>query len=192
MIVEVSGTAPDPAWVSISAPGWTSVFLTWDIGGSVDAGVPKLVRRRIASALGSESRVVYLANAIGKQSATSWSQTSAGNWNLNLRATNQMVRGGSSRLVGLVCTREADVIAEMFDQIGFDWTLRGQLGLLFPPTDDCGDVDAHQVLSALSGDPPRHFPEGCMGVLRPGTDGDFAEVTGPQALCSKIEARLLV
>ncbi len=167
------------------------MFLTWDDGGAVDAGVPEPVQERIASALGSLSRVVYLACPIGQQPDTAWSQTSAGHWNCSLRATDQMLRRGSSRLVGLVCTREARVIAGMFDQIGFDWTSRGQLGLLFHPADDCGGVDPFQVLNTLSDDPPLRFPDGCIGVLRPGTDGGFAELAGPQALCAAVAARFV-
>ena len=135
--IAASQKAPDPAWVAMRIPGWISVYLTWDVSGAVDAGIPAEVQSQLAAALGAVSRVVYLASADGKPSGISWSKSDDESWSLSLRAANEMVRRGSSRMVGLVCTRTPDVIAEMFDQTGFDWSLRGQLGLLFAPESDC-------------------------------------------------------
>ena len=53
---------------------------------------------------------------------------------------------------------------------------RGQCVFLFEPEGLPRSVDAASIVVALQRDPPGPLPNHCQGYLRPGTDGDFAEL----------------
>jgi hypothetical protein len=58
----------------------------------------------------------------------------------------------------------------------FDWNLRAELAWLFPRGGHPPQVDPSELDALLEADPPSALPPRAIGLFRPGTDGDFAEL----------------
>ncbi|WP_191083099.1 hypothetical protein [Roseococcus microcysteis] len=158
--VTLAEQPPDPGWRPLSLPGWRCDHLLWPRRADGEAGPPEATVAALAAALGAVADTLFLAEA------SQAPHRLAAPWSLR--------RQGAPAAIGLVQTRDPAVIATLFDQPGFDWTQRGQMVWLFPPdAPPCADAD---ILAAMAEDPPGTLPAACTGLLRPGTDGDFAEL----------------
>lgn len=168
--------APDPGWRSLALPGWRCDHLLWPRRADGEAGPPAATVAALAAALGAVAETLFLAEAsqAPRRLAAPWS----------------LRRQGAPAAIGLVRTRDPALIATLFDQPGFDWTQRGQMVWLFPPDAPlCADAE---ILATLADDPPEALPAACTGLLRPGTDGDFAELaTRDAALRAALLAALV-
>lgn len=158
--VIIRAAAPDPTWRAPAWPGWSGAYLDWEPRDDGEAGLPDAAIQRLAAALAAAALVVFpAAVAAGPATAVPW----------------LLRRHGAPARARVVRSRDPGEIATLFDQTGFDWTQRGQLVLLFDPATPPAAV-APELLFAAMADPDSPPPAPCAGVLRPGTDGDFAEL----------------
>lgn len=158
--ITLADLPPDARWRPLNQPGWRCDYLLWPHRADGEAGPAGSAIMALAAALGAMADTLFLAEA------TQAPRRLAAPWSLR--------RQGAPAAIGLVRTRDPVVIATLFDQAGFDWTQRGQMVWLFPPdAPPCADVE---ILATMDQDPPAALPSACTGLLRPGTDGDFAEL----------------
>ncbi len=169
----LAANAPDPAWHKASCwPGGSTTYVIWD---AVDENetVPPTVRAAIATALWTLGPAVFLGG-VGAAGSNEWKE-SDGSWT----GVSQRLRDRILRKPGLrfIATRNTKIIETLFDQQGFDWNLRGQMVFVLEGAhvikSPNGSPD--NFAACLKSDPPQHAPRGCIAILRPGTDGGFAE-----------------
>jgi len=183
---------PDPGWQPVTLPGWRVAFLGWPLREDGEAGLPDACAKRLASGLGAGALVAFLAAAGPTLATARWTQDGAGTWSISATGSGLFRRRGAPARCRVVASRDPAVIASLFDQPGFDWTQRGQLVFLLPPCDGAPPLTPAEVFDAMADDPPRRPPAACIGLMRPGTDGDFAELATRDAdLIAAVAARFV-
>jgi uncharacterized protein YqcC (DUF446 family) len=127
----------------------------------------------IATALCHLGFVVFLGGP-GSSISNDWRQIDGGWAGVSRGLLDWISRKPTLRLMA---SREPRIIETLFDQQGFDWNLRGQLVFVLGDNDTIERATASpdNFATCLQSDPPRRAPQGCIALLRPGTDGDFAE-----------------
>lgn len=188
--VSVSDAPPDPTWRKASCwPNGATTYLVWETGGDDETVAPE-IRLAIATALCTMGHVVFLGGP-GCEPSNQWQSVDGGWVGVSKGRFGWLSRKPEFRFVA---SRDLHVVKTLFDQVGFDWNLRGQAAFVLdddgtgrPPADPPNDFAA-----SLTTDPPRHAPRDCIAILRPGTDGDFAEVhVASQHILAEFERRLM-
>jgi hypothetical protein len=156
-------------WLS----GGATTYVIWDPSDE-DGTVPIEVSAVVATALCELGSVAFLGGP-GALTSNSWQRLGEAWVGVSRRPFDWLSRKPSPRFI---VSRDIRTIEGLFDQPGFDWTLRGQMAFLLEVDDfvNPAPVASPDALAAcLEFDPPRRAPTGCIAILRPGTDGDFAE-----------------
>jgi hypothetical protein len=174
-VIAVSKIPDDPFWEQQPSPGVEIFYLNWPLREDGEAGPQNAVTESIARAVVAGGAAVFLG-AGSHTPTTDWVATGPGTWVIDADADWPLRRLGMPRIVSLTCTTDATIARTLFDQASFQWHQRGQCVFLFGTDDVPRSVDAAAILRALKTDPPAPLPDLCHGFVRPGTDGDFAEV----------------
>lgn len=175
--VSVVEAAPDPGWRPLELPGWDTAYLVWPPRADGEAGVPPSVAAALAEALSRCTTVVFLGGEGDRQAGEGWQEAGPSTWTTAAPVPWTLRRQGAGWRAGLVCSRDPAVVATLFEQEGFDWTQCGQVAFLLHLGARCGDIEPKAVFAAMKESPPHVLPDACIGLMRPGTDGDFAELT---------------
>lgn len=177
-IIEISDRSPDPTWPRPAIDGVRVDYLVWSASPvAIDAGVPDEVAQRLGVALCAAADVLFLGGpAADLVPDPAWRACAVGTWCAAVRLPLRLRTPLRRRDIPLTFTRRPDVLAGAFDAPGFSWDLRGQTIWLFDPGSAPPRIDAAALDSGLDQDPPVALPFGSVGLLRPGTDGDFAEL----------------
>jgi len=173
MKVSLTEASPDPAWRKASCwPDGATTYVIWEATAANGNLAPR-VRTTIAAALCNLGLVVFLGGP-GGVTSNEWRQIDGGWAGGSPWRLGRLLRKSSLRFMA---SRDVKVVETLFDQPGFDWSLRGQAAYILenhdttkPPMDY---PDSFAV--SLQSDPPQRAPPSCIAILRPGTDGDFAE-----------------
>ncbi|WP_395699033.1 hypothetical protein [Aquabacterium sp.] len=166
-------------------PHW---LIGWPPAGRIDAIVPTVVRRVLTGALTSLAPLAFLA-----------SSASGGDKPFDGSSTLADLGRSIARRVGLAspspaCWRQEAAAKDaeaVFDQHGFDWALRAQLGLVCPAVSDL-PTPSKEFVDAILGERwadqlPALVGRGVLAMLRPGVDGDVALLV---AATPAVEARI--
>lgn len=167
-------SAPDPTWQPLPLPGWSSAFLTWPPRADGEAGPPPATIARIAEILAASAPALFLATGPDQAPETPWTQAGTATQQRIATTSGTLRRQGAPPRLRLVLTQDTATLAGAFDQPGFDWTQRGQLILLLEPAASL--PPPADIFATMASDPPDTLPPTCIALLRPGTDGDFAEL----------------
>ncbi len=140
-------------------------FCTWIVEPwPEDAGVDPQVTRVLAESLSAWS-VLFLGGPSCESRSNTWHRVS--------EVTS--VASLKSNISRLCWTRDTALIRTMFDQAGFDWSQRTQFGLLFPTDTKVETLEPKIVAKAIADEAIDSISQ-AVGYLRPGDDGDFAEL----------------
>lgn len=173
MKVSLTEAAPDPTWRKAAYwAGGATTYLMWETTNESGTVAPE-VRITIAAALCALGLVVFLGGP-GCATSNEWRRADGGWAGVSKGRLDWLLRKPSFRFLA---SRDEKVIETLFDQQGFDWTLRGQVAFVLRDSDTIEPPkDLPDNFSAcLASDPPQRVPQDCIALLRPGTDGDFAE-----------------
>ena len=164
------------------------MYVTWDASDESGA-VPRGVRAGLAVALCDVGLVVFMGGPGGVR-PDCWRQTDEGWAAVSRSLLDPVSQRGRLRFVA---SRNAEIVETLFDQQGFDWTQRGQVAFVVEDVHDHPPKDSPNNFAAcLKSDPPQCKLSGCIAMLRPGTDGDFAEFhTASEATAQRFESRLI-
>ena len=154
----VAPLPPDPGWTGLALPGWQVDFIDWPLRSDGEPGPPDEAMHRLASALAACATVVFF--------------TQHG----HIAVPPGLRRQGMAATIGITWSRDAALVGSLFKQPGLDWSQRGQIVFLFPPDGPFGEPNTQALFATAAEDPPRNMPPGCTGLVRPGTDGAFAEL----------------
>ncbi len=141
------------------------VYLNWHVTPEPeDAGVDS----EIASLLARSFRglkVLFLGGPAVTQPFGTWHQQSPGTFTVRL----------AGKISRMCISSDCEVVETLFDQVGFDWSQRGQFALLFPSDTNVLKLPAQAIADALAKENLSKIPD-AKGYLRPGDDGGFAEL----------------
>jgi hypothetical protein len=154
-----------------------------------DGTVAPEIRITIAAALCTLGLVVFLGGP-GCVTSNEWRPIDRGWAGVSKGRLDWLLGKRSFRFIA---SRDEKVIETLFDQQGFDWTLRGQAAFVLEDNDTIKPpIDLPDSFAAtLASDPPQRVPRDCIAILRPGTDGDFAELHAiSRQILSKFERHL--
>ena len=141
------------------------VYLNWHVTPEPeDAGVDGEIASLLAGSFDG-LKVLFLGGPAVTQPFGTWHQESPATFAVR-------VAGKISRMC---ITSDFDVVETLFDQPGFDWSQRGQFGLLFPSNTNVMKLPAQAIANAIAKENLSEIPE-AKGYLRPGDDGGFAEL----------------
>ncbi|TCH99714.1 hypothetical protein EJV46_03295 [Roseococcus sp. SYP-B2431] len=135
--------------------------------------MPTEVRAAIATGLCHVGSVIFLGGSHWSKSNV-WHRVDGGWAGISRKFLSGFLR---RRNLKFTTSRQVEIVETLFDQQGFDWNLRGQLAFVLEGRDTNIPPIAlpDSFAACLEADPPRCAPQGCIAILRPGTDGDFAE-----------------
>jgi hypothetical protein len=136
--------------------GWTIV--PEPINAGVDERIAKLVARSLM-----DFKVLFLGGPVA--SSANWQSVS----------DRTLVAHTSGRISNLCISSDTELVETLFDQTGFDWSQRGQFAVLFPINVAEADLSPKRIAQAIEEEHIDTIP-GTEGYLRPGDDGDFAEL----------------
>jgi hypothetical protein len=152
------------------------LYLNWPRRGDGEGGPPDADMATLARAVVAGGAAVFLGSGATSTGA-GWTATGVGTWIAGVTTDWALRRLRMPREVTLTCTVDSATALTLFDQPGFSWCQRGQCVFLFGCDDLPRSIHVTVIMAALKSDPPGPLPDRCHGVLRPGTDGDFAELT---------------
>jgi hypothetical protein len=158
-------------------------YVHWAVSES-DAGVPLETASALSRALTAEHAAMFLRSSVSQSPANRWHSVSEGVW--QFRKTSLLKRPFSACF-----SWKADMVRELFHDDLFPWDQRGQIALLFPKAEPIGLVDGELALRAIEQEDLRELNV-LQGYLRPGDDGDFAELgTRDESATRRIRVHLL-
>jgi hypothetical protein len=141
------------------------LYLSWSVEPEpADAGVDLQIAEILADSW-HRYKVLFLGGPVAPQSSGTWHQVSKDTFVVSLGGKISNICISSDRLT----------VQTLFDQPGFDWSQRGQMGLLLSPDVNLLELVPRQIARDLADE---QFDEirGARGYCRPGDDGDFAEL----------------
>lgn len=169
---------PRELWLKPEIPeGAAGTIIGWiqDVP-PVEGGVPRAVSRVITTALTRNYRLTFVDP--GRAKSAGWQDH--GEHSTRFLRAEGIGRLNPSAGYGLTSTVSADLALRLFETNESLWTLQSQIVLLTDrelcaPNVSFGTIDALMRTRKL--DPTGLQAEcGCLGVMTPGTDGDFAQL----------------
>ena len=167
---------PDPTWRGARCwPEGATLYLASQV--TAETGTPPVsVCQAVARGLCALGPVAFLGGSGGAR-ADRWT-ADGDSWVGRTRDRSGWFHW-SIRMLPFMMSRNPEVVVTLFAQPGFDWGLRGQMVFVFTNgVSACGYPPAaslRQLAASFASDPPAVVPDDCIALLRPGTDGDFAE-----------------
>ncbi len=171
--IVVNQEAPYSAYKQLASDCSFIRYLHWDNQiPEIDEFVDEAIACKLATALVACGRVLFLLSDDAAVSSEGWIKLAGESW----RVTRQLGRFPGLRDTWQLCfSREPATVQELFYDAKYNWHLRGQIALFFPTDQAPQNFDLHSVLTAIKNEDLRGLPE-YLGYLRPGDDGDFAEL----------------
>jgi hypothetical protein len=159
------------------------MLLGWNLPSKpIDSGIPENVGALLASTFISIARVSFLVSEVPygaskKLTCNDEDQVQILGVCGLLERTEAMLKRIPSSFT-LLSTRRKETAIRLFDDVGYPWTLQGQIALLSKPDIEPPCIDRHTLLSITGNNWVQHANRlrsiGVFGVLRPGIDGDIA------------------
>lgn len=182
--IVASTTSQSPQWQLEGFLGTpASLLLGWSHAAErVDAGVPEDVVTVISQALCRQARVSFLSSDLGGDLERLVAEHGKESYTLQTVREYEGIARLAARWfdkparMAVVSSTDPHVVAYLFDDACFSWSLQGQMAFLSDPSSPAPDLRG--VISKAWWRKYQAAPQeviaryGLMGVLRPGVDGD--------------------
>ena len=162
----LTGSPIYPAYRTLETTRFRSrVFLSWDLDTDpIDAGVDHAIASVLAGSW-RNYKVLFFGGPLTGSSLKQW--YSFGEQTFVVRLPGEISR--------LCISSEPETIVTLFEQVGFDWTQRGQLVILLSADTHVAALEPARLAEDLAQEQIDKLPT-ALGYVRPGDDGDFAEL----------------